>query len=243
MPQPGIRRIDQDRLRRLPVPHLPPRIPGISQDRRDRPQRPPGTGPVQVTSRVGRGRARHPGIVQRPGDPRGGVPGQPLAEHPRHDRRRHRIRLEPVRSPSPRRVRLVRVRPGIREPVPVRRAPAQVPALLQRLRGHRGPHPDPGPGDLPLRRQPERHHGLLMVLRVPVHPPAHFGHPQRDTVMLKQRGHRRILASRRTPAHTPRSPPRPSPAPDPPAAPPGQRPAAAAPTEARGTPPYRRTPP
>jgi len=62
MPQPGIRRIDQDRLRRLPVPHLPPRIPGISQDRRDRPQRPPGTGPVQVTSWVGRGRARHPGI-------------------------------------------------------------------------------------------------------------------------------------------------------------------------------------
>ena len=48
--------------------------------------------------------------------------------------------------------------------------------------------------------------------------------------------------SRRTPAHTPRSRPRPSPAPDPPAAPPGQRPAGAAPTEARGTPPYRRTP-
>ena len=73
---------------------------------------------MQVTSWVGRGRARHPGIVQRAGDPRGGVPGQPLAEHPRHDRRRHRIRLEPVRSPSPRRVRLVRVRPGVREPVP-----------------------------------------------------------------------------------------------------------------------------
>ena len=44
-PSVGVRRIDQDRLRRLPVPHLPPRIPGISQDRRHRPQRPPRTRP------------------------------------------------------------------------------------------------------------------------------------------------------------------------------------------------------
>jgi hypothetical protein len=42
--------------------------------------------PVRLTSRVHGRRARHPGIIQRPGDPRSAVPGQPLAEHPRHDR-------------------------------------------------------------------------------------------------------------------------------------------------------------
>jgi hypothetical protein len=187
MPQSGVSRIDQDRLRRLPVPHLPPRIPRISQDRRNRPQRPPAPGPVRVASWVGRGRARHPGIIQSAGDPRRGMPGEPLDEHPRHHRRRDRIRLKPVRTPSPRRVCLVRVRSGVREPVPVRRTAAQVPALLQRLRCHRGPHPDPSPDDLPLRRQAQRHHRLLMVIGVPVHPPAHFGHPQRDAVMLEQR--------------------------------------------------------
>jgi hypothetical protein len=39
----------------------------------------PVTGPVRVPGRVRRRRARHPGILQRPGDPRGAVPGQPLA--------------------------------------------------------------------------------------------------------------------------------------------------------------------
>jgi hypothetical protein len=98
-----------------------------------------------------------------------------------------------VRATAPRGVRLVRVRPGISEPVPVRRAPAQITALLQGLRRHRGPHPDPGPGDLPLGRQPEREHGLLVILGVPVHLPAHFRHPQRDAVVLEQGRHRRVL--------------------------------------------------
>lgn len=34
------------------------------------------------------------------------------------------------------------MRPGITQAVPERRAPAQVPALLPGLDGHRGPHPD-----------------------------------------------------------------------------------------------------
>jgi hypothetical protein len=173
MPQPGISRVDQQRPGRLPVPHLPPRIPRVREDRRDRPQRPPGPGPVRVPARIRRRRARHPRIIQRPGDPRRTVPGQPLAEHPRHHRHRHRIRFQPVRPPPPRRMRLVRVRPGIGEPVPVRRTATKVAALLQRLRRHRSHHPDPGPGDLPLGRQAQRHHRVLVVLGVPVHPAAH----------------------------------------------------------------------
>ncbi len=134
------------------------------------------------------------------------------------------------------------MRTGISEPVPVRRAATQVPALLQRLRRHRCPHPDPRPHNLPLRRQPERHHRLLVILAVPVHPAAHFGHPQRDPVVLEQRPSTRT-GCRRTPARTPQSRSRPSPALDPQAALPEQRPAAGAPTAAHGTPRYRRTPP
>ena len=100
-----------------------------------------------------------------------------------------------MRPAAPRRVGLVRVRARIGEPVPVRRAPAQVAALLQRLRRHRGPHPDPRPGDLPLRRQPQRYHRLLVILGVPVDPPADLRHPQLDPVVLEQRGHRGVLAA------------------------------------------------
>jgi hypothetical protein len=69
------------------------------------------------------------------------------------DRRRVRIGFQAVRPPPPRRMRFVRVRARIGEPVPGRPT-AQVPALLQGLRGHRGPHPDPGPGDLRLDDSP-----------------------------------------------------------------------------------------
>jgi hypothetical protein len=68
--------------------------------------------------RIRRGRARDPGIVERPGDPGYAVPGQPPHEHPTHHRRCGRIRLQAVRPPSPRRVRLVRMRTGIREAYP-----------------------------------------------------------------------------------------------------------------------------
>ena len=41
--------------------------------------------------------------------------------------------------------------------------------------------------------KPEREHGLLVVLGVPVDPPADLGHPQLDAVVLEQRRHRRVL--------------------------------------------------
>ena len=195
VPQPSVSGVGQVEIGALPVPHLPARVPGVGQDRRHRPQRPRRPRPVRVPSRVRSRRVRYPGVVQRPGDPRGAVPGQPLREHPPDHRRCHRVRFQPVRPPAPCRVRLVRMRPRITEPVSVRRTAAQVPALLPGLGSHRGPHPDPGTGDLPLGRQAEREHGLLVVLGVPVDPPADFRHPERDAVVLEQRRHRRVLAA------------------------------------------------
>jgi hypothetical protein len=110
-------------------------------------------------------------------------------------RRCHRVGPEAVRPPRPRGVGLVRVRTRITQPVPVRRAAAEVAALFSGLGGHRGPYPDPGPCDLPLGRLARREHGLLVILGVPVDPSAHLRHPQRDSVVLEQRRHRRVLVT------------------------------------------------
>ncbi len=128
--QPGAGRVDQVEIGALPVPHLTARVPGGGQDRRHRPQRPRRTRAVRVPPGVGGGRARDTGVVQGAGDPGGAVPGQPPGERPPDDRRGVRVGFEAVRVPSPCGVRLVRVRSRISEPVPVRRAAAQVPALL-----------------------------------------------------------------------------------------------------------------
>ena len=81
------------------------------------------------------------------------MPRQPLAEHPRHDGSRHRIRFQLVRPPSPCGVGLVRVRSRIGDPVPYaggRPGTGPAPASARPSRSA----PDPGPGNLPLGRQP-----------------------------------------------------------------------------------------
>jgi hypothetical protein len=76
--------------------------------------------------------------------------GEPLSEDPPHEMRRLGIGLQTAGAAAPGGVRFVRVRPGIAQPVPVRRAAAEVPALLPDLDRHRGPHPDARPGDFPF---------------------------------------------------------------------------------------------
>ena len=123
------------------------------------------------------------------------MPGQALGEYPPHHGRGVRARFEAVGTAPPCGVRFVRVRPRISKPVSVRRTAAQVAALLPGLGGHRGADPDAGPGDLPLGRQPQHRHGVLVVLGREVDPPASLRHPQLDAVMLEQRRHRRVLAA------------------------------------------------
>jgi hypothetical protein len=69
-------------------------------------------------------------------------------------------------------MRLVRVRPGVGQPVPVRRAAAKIPALFPGLGRHCGADPDPGPGDLPPGLKAQRQHQLLVILTGPDRPPA-----------------------------------------------------------------------
>ena len=134
-------------------------------------------------------------IVERPGDPRHAVPRQPLREHPPDDRCRFGVGFQPVRPAAPRGVGFVRVRPGVGEPVPVRRPAAEVAALLAGLGGHRGADPDPGPRDLSFGLVPEGQHRLLVILGLVVDPAAEFGGPQLDAVVLEQRRHGGVLAA------------------------------------------------
>jgi hypothetical protein len=96
---------------------------------------------VPIPFRVRTGRAGNAALVQLAGYPRDAAPGKTLGEHPPHVPRGFRIRIQPLPPPSPRRVRPIRMRTRIHQPVPVGRATAQVPALLDRLRGHRGHRP------------------------------------------------------------------------------------------------------
>jgi hypothetical protein len=108
----GIGRVDQDRLGRLPVPHLPPGIPGLARIAATvRSVHPP---PVRRGFRAGSAADGHgtpasfSALVIRAAE----CPAS-RCEHPRHHRSRHRIRLQPVRPAAPRRVRFVRVRPPL----------------------------------------------------------------------------------------------------------------------------------
>ena len=106
-----------------------------------------------------------------------------------------RVGFEAAGTTAPGGVCFVRVRPGITQPVPVRRAAAEIPALLPDLDRHRGPHPDAGPGHLPFGGQAEMGHCLLVMLGREVNPAACLRHPQLDAVMLEQRRHGRVLAA------------------------------------------------
>jgi hypothetical protein len=122
-------------------------------------------------------------VVQRPRDPGDAVTGQPLSEYPLHDRRGISIRFEPMRSASPGGMRPVRMRARVHQAVAVGRTASLVTALLADLRGHRGAHPNPRAGDLPLRLDTQPDHQLLMPLSLKIDPAADLGHPQFDAVM------------------------------------------------------------
>jgi hypothetical protein len=189
----------------------------------------------------GRG-ARDPGVIQGAGDPRGAVAGQPLGEHPRHHRRRDRVRLKAVRPPSLRGVHLLRVA-ARRRPAGTCTAggrPGTGPAPWSGWPSRSGP--GSGPDDLPPELKAKRQHQLLMILVSP-HRAADLRRPQLDPVMGEQRRHRRVLAAAERPLVLPRSRSHPSPGPDSPARPPGPPPVEAAPTPASGSGRHRRTPP
>ena len=198
---------------------------------------------MRVPAWVCRRRARDASLAQRPRDPRHRMPLKPLSEDPPDCRGSLRIRFEPLGTPPSGGVGLVRVRPGVAETVPVRRTPAQVTALLSHLDRHRGPHPDTGPVHLPLGRQPQHRHRVLVVLGRR----SRLGRPLPAST-AGQRSARTTGPSwrtgcRTTPARTHPPQPRPSLEWGPPSARPALRPAGGVPTPPSGSAPHRRTRP
>jgi hypothetical protein len=179
----------------LPVPDLAAGVPGVAQDRRHRTQGPGGPGAVRVPPGGSAADGHGTPASFSAGDPGAAVPGQPLREHPRHHVRRGGVGLEAVGPSAPGGVGLVRMRSRVAQPVPVRGPAAEVPALVAGLGSHCGADPDAGPGDLPLRREAQHRHRLLVMLGGVIHPAARFGQPQLYPVVLEQRRHRRVLGT------------------------------------------------
>ena len=139
----------------LPVPHLPAGIARIAQDHRYRAQRPRAATAMPVPARIHVRRTRDPALGELAGDARH-APALPTPrEHPPHVRCRRRIRVETLQSPPPLRVRPIRVRPAVHQPVSVRRPPAQVSALLAHLGLHSGHDPVTRPQHLAPRLRTE----------------------------------------------------------------------------------------
>jgi hypothetical protein len=79
----------------LPVPHLPTGVARIGEYRSDRSKRPPITSPMPVPTRIHDGRTRHTLVVERAGNGRDAVSGQPLAKDPSNRWGGGRIGFEP----------------------------------------------------------------------------------------------------------------------------------------------------
>jgi hypothetical protein len=80
---------------------------------------------------------------QFPSNARDTATGRSLRKHPLHVRTCHRVRVQPLQTPTPTRVRPIRMRTGINQPVPVLRPSTQVTPLLTGLRPHPADHNDP----------------------------------------------------------------------------------------------------
>ncbi|WP_067044581.1 hypothetical protein [Streptomyces sp. FXJ1.172] len=87
------------------------------------------------------------------------------------------------------------MRTGIDEAVTVRRATAEISTLVACLHGHRGPHPDPGAGDLPLGQDAEHDHQLFLPADPRVDGSTQFRHPHLDAVVVEERSHGRELVA------------------------------------------------
>lgn len=162
----------------VPVPHLPPGVAGVGQDRRDRPQRPCLAAAVRIAPPVQRRRARHTPVIELAGDPRLATTREPLGEHPPHLRCRRGVGREPMRPPSPARMRPVRVRTRIHQPIAIRWSATEVAALRPHLGTHRGQRPMPGTQYLPPRHRPQQQHQRSMRRIRGVDRSTGFGQPE-----------------------------------------------------------------
>ena len=191
--------------------HTAGRVPGVLQDGGDRAQ--VQLAPVRCVLRPGPGPAADgeistPASFKRPRDPRHRMPGEALGEDPPHHGCRPAGRV-PAGAPAVPHAACALSGCGPASPsrYPYGGRPPRYRPCSLAWDGHRGPDRDAGPGDLPLGRQPEHGHRLLIMLRPVVDPAAGLGHPQLHAVMLEQRRHCRVLAAVKGSLCTPRSRP------------------------------------
>nr|WP_263972282.1 hypothetical protein [Spongiactinospora rosea] len=179
--------VDQHLVLALLVPHLPPGVPRVDDDRPDRALGPRRPLPMPVAGPVMRRRARHPVAGQPFGDRVDPPARAELAEDPPYHLGRRRVRRQATQPLAVGGLGRVGVRPQVHQVVPVRRAPAQEAALGLGEGGHRGPHPDLDPVAFAFADPAEHRHDQFVGLVGRVDRPAHLRHPQRHSVVLEQR--------------------------------------------------------
>jgi len=138
---------------------------------------------VPVAVPVRRRRTRHSPLVESPHDPSSTAPLQPAREDPLHVRGCRHILLQAPSTPPPLRVRPIRMRPGIHQPVSVRWPSSQIAPQL-RLNLHRL---QTRPDHLPLRLRSQLPHVPPLIRIVQIHRPVDLRQPDLNTVPLQQR--------------------------------------------------------
>lgn len=122
-------------------------------------------------------------------------PAKALGEDPGHDRPALEVGVQALYAYAVAREGPVGVRAGIDKAVTVRRAAAEVAALVAGLHGHRRAGADTGAGDLSLGQDAEQDHQLLLPGGLRVDASAQLRHPHLDAVVVEERSHGRELVT------------------------------------------------
>lgn len=178
---------------RLTVPHLPPCVLRIHQNRPYGRQPPRDPGPMRIPRPINARRTRHTRAVEFRGDARHTPTAQTLGKDPPHGRRRHRVRIEPLQPPAPLGVHRVRVRPSIDEPISEQWTAAEEPAFVACLAPHRLQRSPPRPQHLPFGLRTQQHHQCPMRGVAEIERAMCFRQPQLHALRLEQGQHRQQL--------------------------------------------------
>ncbi|MEO3874189.1 hypothetical protein ABGB18_35770 [Nonomuraea sp. B12E4] len=186
MPLGDVVDVEQFLLLVLFVPDLAARVARVEEDRPNGRLGPRDPRAVPIASPVIGGRARNVLLGQPLGDQIKTLPLNEIPEDPRHMGSRQRVGLQTVKPLAVCRLARVGVRSRIREPVTIRRAPAQEAAFDLRLSFHGGADAHLDAVALALTDPAEHQHDQLVGLVGGVNRSADLGHPQGHPVVIEE---------------------------------------------------------